>query len=220
HLNISSCCGIEGSCRGGFPTLTHLIATRCNLNDAGLGTISTRSHLQYLDVSFCDYIGCPLHEILTLTHLNLEHCGRVTDESLKNISELRELQHLQLRDCMSITDDGLWNLSALSQLQYLDLSYNKQVTDAGIGSMSLDHLQHLNLFLCSISGDCFSTFPRVTSLDLGACRVTDSCLVSLLRLPHLQRVCLDHYNNIDLSIIAAQFQLKERAHTRGWWERL
>lgn len=86
----------------------------------------------------------PLKELKPLVHLNLRGT-EVTDAGLANIAGLTSLTRLHL-ERTKITDAGLEHLKGLTNLEYLNL-YGTEVTDAGLAHLEgLKKLRRLYLW--------------------------------------------------------------------------
>ena len=106
-----------------------------------------------------------------LEDLCLQDCQKVTDESLKHISDgLPKVEKLNLSFCLSVTDTGLKSLAQMPTLQDLNLRSCDNVSDIGVGFLGTTNSNNNN------SGNSGFTSP-LTRLDVSFCdRVTDSSM--------------------------------------------
>lgn len=87
----------------------------------------------------CLRAGSELPPLPWLVHLNLIHCGAVTDEGLREIAgRFPQLRALQLKTPW-ITDAGMRHLSALSLLERLDLVDCELVEGPGLADLVANH---------------------------------------------------------------------------------
>ena len=76
--------------------------------------------------------------------------GKVTDEQLKPLTELKDVVHLNLRGT-DVTDAGMQTVGKLTSLVRLHLERTK-VTDAGLAQLKgLTNLEYLNLYGTSVT---------------------------------------------------------------------
>ena len=81
------------------------------------------------------HAGAELPALPNLVHLNLIHCGAVTDDGLAAVAGgFPQLQTLQLKTPW-ITDAGMGHLSALSSLERLDLVDCELVQGPGLAQL-------------------------------------------------------------------------------------
>ena len=91
-----------------------------------------------------------------LKTVNLSFCGSVTDTGIKFLSKMGNLRELNLRSCDNISDIGLGFLSeGVARLTALDVSFCDKVGDQGLGFLSqgLFSLRSLSLNACNISDE-------------------------------------------------------------------
>ena len=94
------------------------------------------------------HAGAELPALPKLVHLNLIHCGAVTDEGLREIAgRFPQLQTLQLKTPW-ITDAGMGHVSALTLLERLDLVDCEGVEGPGLSQLLVTHP---NLVVCLLS---------------------------------------------------------------------
>ncbi|XP_071454401.1 F-box/LRR-repeat protein 14-like [Hetaerina americana] len=75
---------------------------------------------------------------LSLEHLGLQDCQRLTDEALRHLSAGlgHSLRSLNLSFCVSVTDAGLRHLARMPALRELNLRACDNVTDAGMAFLA------------------------------------------------------------------------------------
>ena len=94
------------------------------------------------------HAGAELPALPKLVHLNLIHCGAVTDEGLREIAgRFPQLQTLQLKTPW-ITDAGMGHVSALTLLERLDPVDCEGVEGPGLSQLLVTHP---NLVVCLLS---------------------------------------------------------------------
>src|SRR5579885_1387019 len=106
------------------------------------------SYLQ-IDGKLSDEHLALLKELKGLVHLDLR--GQpVTDAQLIHLKPLTELTHLHLENT-KITDKGLENLKGLVNLEYLNL-YGTEVSDAGLANLeAMKKLKHLYVWQTKVT---------------------------------------------------------------------
>ena len=110
--------------------------------------------------------GAELPALPNLVHLNLIHCGAVTDDGLAAVAGgFPQLQTLQLKTPW-ITDAGMGHLSALSSLERLDLVDCELVQGPGLAQLVVG--QARLVVSCMTSMLCSCVYPSMQA----------SCLVS------------------------------------------
>jgi len=109
-----------------------------------------------------------------LEFLNLDHCSKITDVSLRFISEgLRNIRVLSLSNCKELTDIGFSYFASMKYLKDLDLSFTN-ITDDGVKYLSRLHsLDDLNLYCTQITElsirHLFEGCLKLVSLDVTMC---------------------------------------------------
>lgn len=126
----------------------------------------------------------------TLKVISLQDCQKLTDESLKHISEgLPNIQRINLSFCVSVTDTGLKSLSRIPSLQELNLRSCDNVSDIGVGFLAeggTSLLSYLDVSFCDRVSD--SAMAHVASglsslqcLSLSSCQITDSGIAKIAK---------------------------------------
>jgi F-box/leucine-rich repeat protein 14 len=123
----------------------------------------------------------------SLEELSLQDCQKLTDESLRHISEgLPRLARLNLSFCLSVTDTGLKSLARLASLRDLNLRSCDNVSDIGLGFLSdgsassgQSPLRRLDVSFCDRVTDSAMThvasgLTQLVSLSLSACAISDA----------------------------------------------
>ena len=82
----------------------------------------------------------------SLTHIRLNSCKFVTNETIEVLSQCKQLKELGLRNCTTVSSKGFYCLEKLSQLEYLDL-YRTNITCQPLIEILKNNknLLHLNL---------------------------------------------------------------------------
>ncbi|XP_071340975.1 uncharacterized protein [Trachinotus anak] len=115
---------------------------------------------------------------LKLTHLTLPGRHSVKDSGLSYLSDLSLLSELDLTDYTQVTDQGVKQLSNMMRLKKLSLS-NTQVTDAGLPSLcGLQELQELCLDRTAVTSrgvaELIVCLPHLQVLGLASTQVGDT----------------------------------------------
>ncbi len=85
----------------------------------------------------CGVDDAPHPGSLMLEDLSLQDCQKLSDESLRHISQgLPSLRSLNLSFCVSITDTGLKSLAKMASLREINLRSCDNVSDIGIGFLA------------------------------------------------------------------------------------
>ncbi|KAL3682387.1 hypothetical protein R1sor_000409 [Riccia sorocarpa] len=111
------------------------------------------------------------HSCHKLVKLDLGHCNRITDESLKGISQLQVLKTLYLQNCRLVTNSGtsfLANGSTSKSLRSLGLSECDRLTDRGV--LSLQQITTLKLLSLKHCGPNIANIGGIGGLAGGALR--------------------------------------------------
>jgi hypothetical protein len=124
-----------------------------------------------------------------LTHLNLSNCARLTDISLRQLSQLTTLTHLELAGCVLMTDQGFcYMCPRLRTLVHLDLEDLQQITGITVRAVAnhQSQLRRLCLSNCTqITDDAINHLVvhgvcnQLQHIELDNCTVTDEILVSI-----------------------------------------
>ncbi len=164
----------------------------------------------------------PLNQMKMLRYLEMQRCGLISIESLRNCRFLDELKldvnritdlspMLQMRTLckLSLCDNPVVDISGLENLQFLTTLnlYKTKVSNLS----PLAHLDELN-WLCLADTRIKSLEPlrgkvKLKYLDLSDTPVTD--ISALANLPNLECLRLDNLRIKDLSAIATLKNLKE-----------
>jgi Leucine-rich repeat (LRR) protein/predicted Ser/Thr protein kinase len=146
----------------------------------------------------------------TLTTVNLNGVGGVTDKSLDNLKGLKRLTHLHLHQA-GVTDAGLSALVLFPGLMTLDLSHTK-VTDGGLVHLNgLKELTQLSLSFTPVTDAGMEHLAGLTALerlDLRSTAITGTGLIHLKSCKGL--------TGIDLA--GAQFTDAGLAHLKAFTE--
>ena len=113
------------------------------------------------------HAGAELPALPNLVHLNLIHCGAVTDDGLAAVAEgFPQLQTLQLKTPW-ITDAGMVHLSALSNLQRLDLVDCELVQGPGLAQLAVG--QARLVVSCTTAVLCTPVCAIMQASSAGSC---------------------------------------------------
>jgi F-box and leucine-rich repeat protein 14 len=121
---------------------------------------------------------------LALEHLGLQDCQRLSDESLRFISEgLTSLKSINLSFCVSVSDNGLKYLSTMANLKELNLRSCDSISDIGMNYLSEGActITDLDVSFCERISDqgllhISQGLFHLKSLSLSACEITDEGL--------------------------------------------
>lgn len=126
----------------------------------------------------------------TLEEISLQDCQKLTDESLKHISEgLSNIQKINLSFCVSVTDTGLKSLSRIPTLQELNLRSCDNVSDIGVGFLAeggSSSLSHLDVSFCDRVSDSAMAhvatgLSNLRCLSLSSCQITDAGIAKVTK---------------------------------------
>jgi F-box/leucine-rich repeat protein 14 len=191
-LDLAGCCKITNagifSLSWGLKKLKRLNLRSCRqISDQGIGhlTGTTAADLQAAGLG-----GSP-----TLEELSLQDCQKLTDESLRYVSEgLPNLRSLNLSFCVSITDTGLKSLAKMTSLEAVNLRSCDNVSDIGLGFLAAAEQQQeqnnqrklvkLDVSFCGNVTDASlrhiaSGLAGLQNLSMTTCAITDEGLVRL-----------------------------------------
>lgn len=202
-----------------LPKLKHLNLRSCRqISDPGIGHLSGASLSSASEVSSQHQ---PPPAASSLESLSLQDCQKLSDESLRYISQgLRNLKRINLSFCVSITDTGLKSLAKVASLEEINLRSCDNVSDIGIGFLAEEHqrLAKLDVSFCSNVTDASlrhmagsGLAASLHSLALTTCAITDDGLIKLAKkLSKLRELQTGQCVNIsDLSLEAIGQNMKE-----------
>jgi len=156
-LMAEKCTNMESIYLGGF----------CRVTDTGFRTIlHSCSRLYKLRVfQGTQLTDLVFHDIsatsLTLTHVSLIFCNRLTNLAVMNLVSNKDLRVLDLRNCKNLGNEALRAIGILPQLKILLLD-NTDITDVGLSYLRQG-------VMCSL----------VTLSIRGCKRLTDKCISAL-----------------------------------------
>lgn len=155
-LMAEACSSLESINLGGFARVTdtgfRAIIHACSC----LSKLRVSHGSQLTDLVFHDIAATSL----SLTHVSLRWCNRLTNLGVVRLSCNVELGVLDLRDCRNLGDEALIAVSSLPKLQTLQLD-NTNISDLGLSYLG--------------SGKC-----QLISLSLRGCkRLTNACISSI-----------------------------------------
>ncbi|MEQ8790271.1 MAG: hypothetical protein RIC55_28505 [Pirellulaceae bacterium] len=133
-----------------------------------------------------------LSELRDLRHLDLRYT-RIGDAGLAHLKNLSQLRKLMLSGTR-LSDDGLTVLPRLEELRVVYLS-STGVSDRGLAHLAqLEHLEEINLSQCKGVTDSGMNALRksksLTQLNLTGTRVGDAGLKTLAAMPQLKELYL------------------------------
>lgn len=175
----------------GYHNLTSLtIMDSPFLTDDSFKYISAATKLKKLKISSNQCITDAAFKLIAKNCLELEHvyvtdCIKITDGSLKSLSQLKNLIVLNMADCVRLSDIGIKLLCdgpCSSKLRELNFTNCIRISNPSIISLSKKCKQITYLALCfneQIEEDgleFISQMDNLVSIDLSGCKCGDSCL--------------------------------------------
>ncbi|XP_057338209.1 F-box/LRR-repeat protein 14 [Microplitis mediator] len=167
----------------------------CNVTNNGLAFVSWGlKKLKILDLRSCWHVsdqgiaylaGITSSETpsgsLTLEHLGLQDCQRLSDEALRHLSTgIVTLKSINLSFCVSVTDSGLKHLAKMTSLRELNLRSCDNISDIGMAYLAEggSRISSLDVSFCDKIGDQALVYIsqglfNLKSLSLSACQVSD-----------------------------------------------
>ena len=175
-INLAWCNGVNDSFIEEFikitPNLQNLNLSHCHIGDKSIKLIGNLTTLYTLDISHCVKISDKSVKYLTnLTNLNLTGCYKVTDSSVETIGKYsKNLKTLSLAMCRGISDRSVKVLGELTTLSSLDIS-DSRVTDESV--KTLTRISSLNLSKCyDVTDDSIREIAvkgNVRNLNINKC---------------------------------------------------
>lgn len=159
----------------------------------------------------------PLHPRM-LEYLNLQDCQKLTDASLRYISQgLDKIRMLNLSSCANISDSGMKSLARMSSLASLNLRSCDNISDIGVGYLAEGcvGLQNLDVSFCERVTDralihIASGLFSLRTLSMAACKITDEGISriskTLLELQTLNIGQCGGITDLSLQMIGARLQ--------------
>jgi len=194
-------------------------------NLSKLKTLNLRSCRQVSDAGIANLCGMddlPNPASLSLQSLSLQDCQKLSDDSLRYISQkMPNLKSINLSFCVSVTDTGLKSLAKIASLEEINLRSCDNVSDIGIGFLAEDHgkLKSLDISFCGNVSDGslrhMASAPGLNSslkkLAMTTCAITDEGMVKLAKnLGQLQELHIGQCVKLsDLSLEAMGTSMKE-----------
>jgi len=173
-LELGGCTGVTNTgllqVAQGLIKIKYLNLRSCwQLSDAGV------SHLAGLSGQLVSHAGPRL-----LENLNLQDCQKLSDISLRYISQGLQIQTLNLSFCANISDSGMKSLAKISSLKSLNLRSCDNISDIGVGYLAEGcvGLQSLDVSFCERVSDramvhIASGLFNLRTLSLAACKISD-----------------------------------------------
>lgn len=124
---------------------------------------------------------------------------RITDMSLKILSQCRNLQVLNLADCVRLSDTGVRYLVegfSAAKLRELNLTNCIRVSDVSLLRISqkCHSLAYVNFSYCEHITDAgvelISNIDSLISIDLSGCNITDSGVIALANNPNFKDIII------------------------------
>lgn len=194
-------------------------------NLSKLKTLNLRSCRQVSDAGIANLCGLddlPHPAALSLENLSLQDCQKLSDDSLRYISQkLPNLRSINLSFCVSVTDTGLKSLAKMASLEEINLRSCDNVSDIGIGFLAEDHgkLKSLDISFCgNVSDASLRHMASAQGLNLSlkklamtTCAITDEGMVKLAKnMGQLQELHIGQCVKLsDLSLEAMGTSMKE-----------
>eukprot|EP00096_Caligus_rogercresseyi_P013859 TRINITY_DN6457_c0_g1_i1.p1 TRINITY_DN6457_c0_g1~~TRINITY_DN6457_c0_g1_i1.p1 ORF type:complete len:539 (-),score=131.84 TRINITY_DN6457_c0_g1_i1:255-1721(-) len=203
-LNLSLCKEVNDNSLG-------RIATHCkNLEDLDLGgctkitntglllvswglkkmqRLNLRSCRSVSDIGIGHLCGLDSQPSDSLRELGLQDCQKITDESLRHLSEgIPNLRKINLSFCVSVTDTGMKSLAKLGSLAALNLRSCDNVSDIGMGFLSEGNnsLRDLDVSFCNNVSDAglkhvAAGLQSLESLSLTTCPISDEGMLRIAK---------------------------------------
>lgn len=144
-------------------------------------------YLRVLTLADCQKINnsalWPITGMTCLKEIDLGRCIKLTDAGIQHLLSIPFLEKLCISET-GVTADGIILLTSLTDLSTLDLG-GLPVTDSALCSLQvLQKLEYLDLWGSEVSNEgapFFSSFPRLTFLNLAWTRVTNVPNISSLK---------------------------------------
>lgn len=176
-----------------------------NITNAGLLLVAWGlKNLKSLNLRSCWYISdqgiayiAGMHKEsaegnLMLEYLGLQDCQKLTDDSLKHISQgLPNLQRINLSFCISISDSGLKYLAKMNSLRELNLRACDNISDIGIGYLAEggSRVSTLDVSFCvKLSDQALMHLSQglfnLRALSMSACQISDEGVCRLAKTLH------------------------------------
>lgn len=209
-LDLGGCTGITNAglslLARALSELAHLSLRSCwQLSDGGLAHLARQPARQ--DIGDCSSGG-------KLQSLNLQDCQKLTDLSLRYISQGLKIKNLNLSFCANVSDSGMKSLAKMSSLASLNLRSCDNISDIGVGYLAEGciGLQSLDVSFCERVTDramvhIASGLFNLKTLSMAACKITDDglCKISktLLDLQTLNIGQCVQVSNVSLEQIGA-----------------
>jgi Leucine-rich repeat (LRR) protein len=158
------------------PNLSHLSINAGEIDSRVLADIGTMKKLERLEITLKHEVDLsPLAKLPILEHLEI--CGKLTDDGLETISQIKSLTWLNIGQT-DVTSEGLNHLAELTQLELLDLAKTK-VTSEGLKYLPVS-LQCLTLDQCGLeSNSHFGRLVQLRRLDMREAEISDQALANL-----------------------------------------
>lgn len=183
-LELGGCCNVTNTglllIAWGLKKLRWLNLRSCwHVSDQGIGHLAG----QYRETA---------HGNLSLEHLGLQDCQRLSDEALKHVSlGLTSLKSINLSFCVSITDSGLKYLAKMASLKEINLRSCDNISDIGLAFLAEggSRVTSLDVSFCDKIGDqalihVSQGLFNLRSLSLSACQITDEGLLRVAKTLH------------------------------------
>ena len=148
--------------------------------------------------------GQPSTGAKTLVSISLQDCQKLSDESLRYISEgLPDIRELNLSFCVSVTDTGLKSLSSSESLEDLRLRSCDNISDIGLGFLAdgCPGLAKLDVSFCDRVSDSSMAhiatgLAQLQSLSLSSCQITDAGIVRIQDMSSLETLNIGQCSNL------------------------
>lgn len=182
---------------GGLPELKRIRIT-WGLRDEDLTRlVQTAPGLEVVDLSVANVTDAGLGELPKLEKLRvltLVDAKQITDNGLKNLSQISSLEELDLSGT-NVTDAGLKHLTALPNLHTLGLRDLDSITDAGLSSLAgISSLEELDLSGTGLAEAGLRELGELPNLRVLRLRenigITDEAIRHLIGIRSLERLDL------------------------------
>eukprot|EP00736_Rhodelphis_marinus_P006341 Rmarinus@m.29668 len=176
-----------------FSSLRELKVDGCvDLADGSFSGLSRLTDLRSFSASGCFGLTGEFltHLPTSITQLHLPRCRGLQRAGLWHLTRFRGLEVLDVGWCLGLDNYALFPIKELVQIKHLKLTSTKITDDflLEIGRALL-HLETLSVGHCDVSDDGLVAMqaghPKMKSLNLESCLITDNSLSVLLSLPDL-----------------------------------
>jgi Leucine-rich repeat (LRR) protein len=158
-----------------FKKLKDLRLSGTRIKLAGIKQLASLKHLEYLDISECNFVDdqCleALQDIKSLKRLRINGIHRLTDDGIKQLSKIRSLSELNVGGNKNITMEGLGEFGASCPLKELSIDGLPKLSAIGLRNCQrFENLKELSITQKRISIEhlnALTNIPNLESLSLS-----------------------------------------------------